>query len=146
MPRGLELLKTSLNKLQKKNRLVNLLGSLQAFVSFIHVILNLTDTFINVACVSQKSAVTYRQVADEVTCHKCLRRMFKSVTICAERSGHITTNDRPTRKVYPSQSYVILNCWNKNKTQKLMHISLQRKVFICNTFLCFHPSIPRPCV
>jgi len=87
MPNDLKLLKTYLIKLQTKyNRHVSLLGSLEAFVNFIHVILNWIVTFINVACVSQKSAVRFRQVAYEIKSRKCLRRMLRSVTICAKRS------------------------------------------------------------
>jgi hypothetical protein len=87
MPHVLELLRTSLNKLKSKyNRHINLLGSLETFVNFIHVIIILVETFINVACYSQKSAVKVRQVAYEVRCRKCLRRMFRSVTICAKHS------------------------------------------------------------
>lgn len=87
MPNDPELLTTSLIKLQTKyNRHFNLLGSLEAFVNFIHVILNWIVTFVDVACVSQKSAVKFRQVAFEVKSRKLLRRMLRSVTICAKRS------------------------------------------------------------
>jgi hypothetical protein len=87
MPQDLELLPTSLIKLQTEyNRHVNLLGSLEAFGNFIHMFLNWIVTFIKVACVSQESAVKCRQAAYKVKYRKCLQSMLRRVTIYAQPS------------------------------------------------------------
>jgi len=116
-----ELLKTSLIKIQTKyNRHDNLLGSLEAFLNFIHVILNWIVTFVDVTCVSQKSAVKFRQVAYEVKSRKLLRRMLTSVTICATRSDISQQSiDRRGRFSLPK----LTQCSPaeiQNKTQQLM--------------------------
>lgn len=141
-----ELLTTSLIKLQTQyNRHVNLLGSLEAFVNFIHVILNWIVTFVDVACVSQKSAVKFRQVAYEGKSRKSLRRMLRSVTICAKHSDISQQSiDQRGRFSLPK----LMQCSPaeiQNKAQ-LMCNSLQRKVFLFNTILCFRPPLSRPCV